>query len=145
VFPVERLRSEWRELRQAAHDHGLRFYSGENRLRYMGDSATCCGVGDLPDWRVNKANMNYLPEIIYTDRQKEQGTALPFKSFAQDASSSHTLAKMSYEDAMTIAKDTRTNRLAMGLSIEEPAGGAKRGRPAKQGNPQGQAAEGQQG
>ena len=143
VFPIERLRADFRELREAAHEHGMKFYAGENRLRYMGDSATCCGVGDLPDWRVNKANMNYLPEIIYTDKMKEPGTALPFKSFAQDASSSHTLAKMSYEDAMTIAKGTRTNRLSMGLSIEEPAGGTKRGRQAKPRNPQGQAAEGQ--
>lgn len=118
VFPTERLAEDFRELRERIHEHGMQFYSGENRLRFMGDSPTCCGVADIEGWRVNTANMNHLP-IVYTEKQQEPGTGAWGKASAQDTKTAHTLVGLSYKDVMEVASHTKGNRLAMGLSIDE--------------------------
>ena len=43
VIKKDILASSFRRIRDKAHDIGLVFLSGENRLRSMGDSLTCCG------------------------------------------------------------------------------------------------------
>jgi len=117
VFPTARLAEDFRELRERIHEHGMQFYSGENRLRFMGDSPTCCGVADIEGWRVNTANMNHLP-IVYTAKQQEKGTAEWAKALGQDTGTSRVLRGLSYKEAMEVAANTRSNRVAMGLSIE---------------------------
>jgi DNA repair photolyase len=118
VFPTERLAEDFRELRERIHEHGMQFYAGENRLRFMGDSPTCCGVADLPGFRVNTANMNHLP-IVYTEQMQKPDTAMWAKAMAQNQMSAHSLRPMSYKDAMEVASHTKGNRVAMGLSIDE--------------------------
>lgn len=51
VYPKETLARHYREIRDTAHKHGLKFYCGENRLRDMGDSLICCGIDGLEGYR----------------------------------------------------------------------------------------------
>ena len=99
VYPVGRLAPDYAEISQAAHDVGLRFYCAENRLRFMGDSPTCCGCDGLSGFRVNEANMNYYP-ILYTERMRESGTGSVFRSLSWTAEASRRFGAMSYEEAM---------------------------------------------
>lgn len=59
IYPIDTLQNDFKEFREECYNQGLKFYSGENRLRYMGDSLTCCGCDDMPGFKVNTANMNY--------------------------------------------------------------------------------------
>lgn len=47
-YPLPRLRHDFEAIKAECHRYGLKFYSGENRLRAMGDSMTCCGIDGLP-------------------------------------------------------------------------------------------------
>lgn len=60
VQPKEILRADFFNLRDACHENGLKFYSGENRLRAMGDSLTCCGIDGLEGFKPNKCNINHI-------------------------------------------------------------------------------------
>ena len=48
-YPLPRLRHDFEAIKAECHRYGLKFYSGENRLRAMGDSMTCCGIDVCPD------------------------------------------------------------------------------------------------
>lgn len=47
AYPDAVLRRLLLDVRDAAHNCGLRFYSGENRLRELGDDLCCCGIDGL--------------------------------------------------------------------------------------------------
>lgn len=75
-------------MKEAAHDIGMKFYCGENRLRSMGDSITCCGVDGLEGFHVNRCNINHYVLGGFeepTEKMKETGTGYCFKSFDQKA------------------------------------------------------------
>ena len=58
--PKEVLKHDFQRFKAECHKHGLRFYSGENRLRAMGDSLTCCGIDGLEGFKPNTYNLNHL-------------------------------------------------------------------------------------
>ena len=60
VFPVERLRADFLQLRDECHKNDLKFFSGENRLRTMGDSLCCCGFEGLHGFEPNTYNANHI-------------------------------------------------------------------------------------
>ena len=75
-YPLPRLRHDFEAIKAECHRYGLKFYSGENRLRAMGDSMTCCGIDGLPGFRPNEYNLCMLmngknPEP--TEEMKEVG------------------------------------------------------------------------
>ena len=118
VYPVDVLRRDFELIRERCHGLGLRFYAAENRLRAMGDDMCCCGVADLPGWRVNGANLNAPVAgrpIRYTRGMREVGTAGVFKSLAQDVISGPALRTMSYRDALEIVRRVPVYREIMGL------------------------------
>lgn len=90
-YPVKILKEHFQKLRDECHKYGLKFYSGENRLRIMGDSMTCCGIDGLEGFVANeynicmmlnnKVNKNNMP----TEKMKEIGTAQCFSSLHQNA------------------------------------------------------------
>ena len=102
-YPAEMLEKHFEVFRKELHKRGMKFYSGENRLRRMGDNLCCCGVEDL-GWRVNTANLNHLtfaPETAtFTDKMREPGTAKVFKAIHQDCVSQKVLTKSTYESVM---------------------------------------------
>lgn len=107
-------------IRAECHRHGLKFYAGENRLRAMGDSMTCCGVDGLPGFKPNEYNLCMLmngknPEP--TERMKEVGTGGPFKTLNQSAGSGRRIAKQSFYGLMQeeLAKKLDYHKKVFGL------------------------------
>ena len=84
TYPIELIRSDLLKLKTRAHEVGLTFYSGENRTRALGDSLCCCGVSDLPGFKVNTYNLNHLlngdNDVKATERMKETGTQCAFRA-----------------------------------------------------------------
>ena len=56
VYPIELLRADFEQIKAEAHRCGLVFYSGENRLRNMGDDMTCCGIEGLDGFKFKTLN-----------------------------------------------------------------------------------------
>jgi DNA repair photolyase len=59
-YPIKALKPRFEELKRLCHKYGLKFYSGENRLRKMGDSLCCCGIDGMQGFQENKFNINHF-------------------------------------------------------------------------------------
>ena len=97
------LRADFEKLKEQCHKYGLAFYAGENRLRQMGDSLTCCGIADLDGFRPNTFNLNHLmngDQQEPTAKMQEVGTAEPFHSCMQTTSGWRFIKKLSFASAM---------------------------------------------
>ncbi|MBN1253979.1 MAG: hypothetical protein JXA50_01730 [Deltaproteobacteria bacterium] len=110
-YPRKVLERRFREIKAVCHDNGLAFLCGENRLRSMGDSLTCCGCEGVEGFVVNKANMNqYLfdkESYVFTPKMKEPGTAYPAKALFQHTVSEKQLRMNTsyYEFMKLVEKD----------------------------------------
>lgn len=103
VYPKSILESKFKELRTEAHKYGLKFYSGENRLRNMGDNLCCCGIEDLKGFKPNKFNINHMMNRDLQESTKlmnKVGTASAFKGIYQKAGAPELLKKVSFKDMM---------------------------------------------
>lgn len=103
-YPIEVLAEHFKEIRQAAHDCGLKFFSGETRLQFLGDDLTCCGTIGLDGFTPNKYN---LPHMAYdaeyptpTDVMKNPATARPFRSTRQSTEWYNEVKNKSFSDMM---------------------------------------------
>lgn len=88
VIPVQYLKADFERLRGECHKHGLAFYAGENRLRAMGDSLTCCGVDGLEGFKPNTYNLAHIlngDKVIPGGVLLQPGTATPFQTVYQTA------------------------------------------------------------
>ncbi len=87
VYPLQILQPHLQELKEECHSIGLKFYCGENRLRFMGDDLCCCGVDGLQGFEVSTANLNhylYDPEgPIFTQAMNNSGTGEVFINMDQ--------------------------------------------------------------
>lgn len=102
-YPKEVLERDFLQIRQEAHRNGLRFFSGENRLRAMGDDMCCCGIEGLPGFKGNDYNLCMIvngkqPEP--TPNMKNVGTGGCFKSLRQSAGTSEKIARQSFYGLM---------------------------------------------
>lgn len=102
-YPVSVLRRDFERFKEACHEHGMRFYSGENRLRGMGDCMTCCGTDGLEDFVGNEYNILMMlhgkaPEP--TECMQRVGTAQCFKALQQNAGSGPRLRAQSLAGIM---------------------------------------------
>ena len=102
-FKLDILRRSFERIKNEAHRVGLVFLSGENRLRSMGDSRTCCGCEGLEGFRVNTYNLNSMncgrrPEP--TSGMSESGTAFVFKALFQDSGATKAFEKACMKDVM---------------------------------------------
>lgn len=88
VYPSDLYKEHFSVFKDLLHKYGMKFYSGENRLRYMGDSLCCCGIDGL-GWRENKANLNHYiydkKNFVFTDNMNNEKTGVCFKSLNQSA------------------------------------------------------------
>lgn len=103
VYPLATLKPDFAEIRNKAHKEGLKFYSGENRTRTMGDSLCCCGIDDLEGFNGNDFNLNHLLNGDRTKPTKQMmkvGTAAPFKALMQTAPQTPRLNKETFAGEM---------------------------------------------
>lgn len=104
VYPSDLLKKHFEVFKKKLHQMGMRFYSGENRLRSMGDNLCCCGIEDLDGFRPNTANLNHFlydkAGYVFTDRMKEKDTADVFRVIHQTTIEIRALKGRSYEDLM---------------------------------------------
>ena len=85
-FPIETLVPMFKRLKEECHKYGLRFFSGEDRIRFIGDSLTCCGTEGLDTFKPNKFNIEHLAHdtnIQPTAAMQVTDTYQPFKCIGQ--------------------------------------------------------------
>jgi len=102
-YPKKVLEQDFVRLRQEAHHHGMRFFSGENRLRAMGDDMCCCGIEGLPGFKGNDYNLCMIlngkaPDP--TETMKKTGTGGCFKSLRQSAGTGRRINRQSFYGLM---------------------------------------------
>ena len=103
TYPYELIKSDFLKLKDEAHRIGLKIYAGENRIRALGDSLTCCGVDEIEGFKPNKFNLNHL---VNGDKQKpteamtKGNTAMAFKALYQDTISTKVLKEKSFANKM---------------------------------------------
>lgn len=103
TYPKALIEGDILKLKQRAHELGLALYSGENRTRELGDSLCCCGVSDLPGFKVNEYNLNHLlhgGKPAKTPQMQKTGTAMCFQSLYQNTANSRRLRGESFESEM---------------------------------------------
>lgn len=113
VYPIDLLKRKFQELKDECHKYGLVFLSGENRLRYMGDSLTCCGCGGLEGFKVNTYNLNYFvhdkEKLKTTPAMLQKDSCTCFKAMKMDSTALSVFAKSSFKEIMdTKFKDKST-------------------------------------
>ena len=110
-YPKAVLKRDFELIKSRCHELGLKFYSGENRLRSMGDDLCCCGIDGM-GWKTNKSNLVHFAinkKIGYTDQMKKTGTAEPFRSgFCQDTVKGRSIEKMSFKEIMDAASKDKS-------------------------------------
>lgn len=88
-YPVQILRKHFEVIKETCHQHGLKFYSAENRLRKMGDSLCCCGIDGLEGFEPNTYNLNHYlydrEHFIPTPKMAEPGTSVCLKATCQNS------------------------------------------------------------
>ena len=106
IYSLESLNRKFRELKQECHKHGLVFLSGENRLRGMGDSLTCCGCEGLPGFKVNKYNLNYFihapKELTLTPAMDKKDTCQCWRAMRMKTETGRVLKNASFREMMDI-------------------------------------------
>lgn len=103
VYKYEDMKIDFLEFKQKCHAIGLKIYAGENRIRSLGDSLTCCGIDGLEGFRANTFNLNHIlngDKVFPSSNQKTQGTANCFRCLYQDSLHSNLLSKNSFANYM---------------------------------------------
>lgn len=82
-YPYELIKEDFLKLKARAHKLGLKIYAGENRIRKLGDSLTCCGIDGMEGFIPNKFNLNHLlngDKQLPTEQQKQPKTGNCFRA-----------------------------------------------------------------
>lgn len=107
AYPTEDLRKWLSVIKEGCHKNGMAFFSGEDRLRNLGDSTCCCGCDGLDGFKVNKftsINIRNGMRILPTDKMKEIGTARCFR--VQNTAKTERLKKSCFaREMIDLAKD----------------------------------------
>ena len=114
VYQYDDIKKDFLELKQKCHSIGLKIYAGENRIRSLGDSLTCCGVDGLSSFRPNTFNLNHIlngDKVLPSPQQKIDGTAGCFQSLFQDSLRARMCAKNSFADWMIYYYKTRKKQM----------------------------------
>jgi DNA repair photolyase len=103
-FPLEVLISHCKQIREKAHENGLKFWSADDGADCLSDDMECCGTGGLDKFIPNKYTMSYLaymPEIAKpTKAMQEKGTTRPFRSIRQSQAWELHIKGKSFVDMM---------------------------------------------
>ncbi len=102
-YPLNDLLVKFNEMKDAAHQYGMVFYCGENRLRAMGDYLCCCGIEGMKGFKGNTFNINHIINggvEMPTKKMVTKGTANVFQSLYQMAGISTLIKDVSFKDMM---------------------------------------------
>lgn len=121
-YPLHILRPHFEAIKAECHRHGMKFYSGENRLRAMGDSMTCCGIDGLEGFKGNDYNLCMLvngqaPEP--TALMKQVGTGTCFGALNQAASFNKKINGQSFYGLMQEELSTNLDYYKRLFGLEE--------------------------
>jgi DNA repair photolyase len=126
VYPLNILRPQFEELRETAHALGMRFYCGENRLRWMSDDLCCCGCDGLEGFEPNNFNLNH---IFYDDKrptpsnaQETVGTGDVFAAITQDAVTYYMVQPLSFAELMNACAASQRGQEMLGVINSEEQG-----------------------
>ena len=100
VYPIGALKPKFAQIKEKAHKLGIKFYSGENRLRRMGDDLCCCGIDGLKGFKGNSFNINHIingGEFKITPAM-EKAPATSLKSLRQKAGAWGRLKTITFKD-----------------------------------------------
>ena len=111
-YPYKLIREDFLRIRDEAHKLGLKIFAGENRIRALGDSLSCCGADGLEGFISNKFNLNHIlngekPEP--TEGQKQIGTAECFASLYQNTLENRRVRKTSFASEMLNSYKNKKN------------------------------------
>lgn len=109
------LQEHFELFRNKAHDLGLKFFVGENRLRTIGDSFCCCGCADL--FEVNTFNCNHLlngDKTKPTEAMKEKGSAAVFHTIDQSVGTYKRQRTSSFKEFMLEECTLKRTQKALG-------------------------------
>lgn len=127
VYPIDTLKAHFAILKQECHKAGLKFYSGENRLRAMGDSLCCCGFSDLDGFTPNTFNANHIlldktgKSVIETPAMSEPGSGFAAVHAAHQEPGLGYLSEISFKQM--VLRELR-NKKAYYLKVLTPEGKA---------------------
>jgi DNA repair photolyase len=112
AYPYKIIKSHFEQIKDEAHKHGLKIYAGENRLRPLGDSLSCCGYDGLEGFKGNTANLNHYlydkPNFKYTPQMEVNRTSHPLGASAQTSIRGKVLGKETYKNMFElILKDKK--------------------------------------
>ena len=105
TYPKDIITRDFMRLKDRAHEVGLKIYAGENRIRALGDSLTCCGIDGLEGFRGNSYNLNHIlngGDYVVTDAMKQPGSAGCYKAIYQDTVGSRKLKGKSLQEFMLL-------------------------------------------
>ncbi len=103
AYSKELLERHFKKIKEKAHDVGLKFYCGENRLRNLGDSMVCCGIDGLEGFKPNLYNLCNLingDKTYPTERMQEKGTGKCFGALNQSAAGHRNIKDKSFNECM---------------------------------------------
>lgn len=103
VYPYDIIKSDFIKLKEKAHDLGLKIYAGENRIRNIGDSLTCCGIDGLDGFIPNKFNLNHLingDKQKPTEKMKDKNTGKCFSGISVSSVNSNKYLNQSFGYSM---------------------------------------------
>ena len=105
VYPSKILRQHFEFFKEKLHAKGMKFYSGENRLRSMGDDLCCCGIDGM-GWKSNTANLNHYlfdrKNYTFTDSMRTSDGNQCFFAMLQDSKAKKTMNEKTFEEVMNL-------------------------------------------
>jgi hypothetical protein len=122
LFDLRVLTPAIKKIGAAVRAAGMKYYVAENRLRFLGDSVSCCGIDGLEGFRGNKANMNHLLAGDYeaTEGQLKKGTGDVFAAMGM-RTPLHKMAKpLPYDTVMKAVAKTELAYELMGIETPKP-------------------------
>lgn len=126
-YKSQELKPRYEEIRERAHELGLAFFCGENRLRTMGDDMCCCGIVGLNGFKGTNFNLEHLYNGDVqkpTEKMQEAGSARCFSAIFQTTVGNDMLKKNSFADVMSSKNLFRMYKTAV-LGIGESKGDCK--------------------
>jgi DNA repair photolyase len=103
VYPVKTLLNHFTKIKARCQKLGLKFYCAENRLRWLGDSLTCCGCDGLEGFRPNNYNLCHFingDKPAPTAAMQKINTAMSLRALFQNTGNMGFFKKQSFADFM---------------------------------------------